>query len=99
MSAKRPFKCLRCGYCCYMLAVVIMDDPGKGLTEGNIIIHNGNGRPCKHLRGDKPGEYICIVHNEDWYPETGCAAYTQIGGGECRMGRAFGSRSYLRKGF
>ena len=32
-------ECLRCGYCCKDLAVVIVDDPEKGITKDNLIIY------------------------------------------------------------
>ncbi len=79
--------CLRCGFCCHKLSVVIVTDPELGIGENNFETHNGPG-PCKHLRGDKSGEYSCAIHNESWYPETPCAHYNQIGKGDCRMGRA-----------
>jgi hypothetical protein len=70
--------------------VEIVDDPIKGLTEGNAICHEGKGIPCKHLRGDKPGEYWCAVHDESWYKDTPCFAYTQVESSPndvCRMGK------------
>lgn len=85
-------KCLRCGYGCYMLEVVIVDDPNLGIVEGNLIIKHSDGTPCKHLRGNKPGEYSCVIHNEEWYWQTPCAAYQSHTFGkketDCRMGRA-----------
>ena len=56
--------------------VMIVDDPRQGISEGNLIAHMGDG-PCKHLDGDKPGEYSCKVHSESWYDETPCFAFTQ----------------------
>ena len=70
-------KCLRCGYCCHNYMVVIVDDPAEGIAEDNLICHDGKGR-CKHLRGDKPGEYSCAVHDFPWYEETPCFAHGQI---------------------
>lgn len=81
--------CLRCGYCCTKLSVIIVDDPKKGIAEDNLIHYEGNGTPCKHLRGDKPGEYYCAIHSEEWYPETPCYQHTQVEGIEdtvCRIG-------------
>lgn len=74
--------CLRCGYCCHKLSVVIVNDPKLGIVENNLETHNGLG-PCKHLQGNKPGEYSCTIRNEPWYSETPCAHYTQIGEGNC----------------
>ena len=82
-------KCLRCGYCCTHYNVVIVDNPEKGLTQDNLILHSGNG-PCKHLTGKGPGKYNCALHDYPWYKETPCADYTQIehdSGEECRTGR------------
>lgn len=84
-------KCLRCGYCCSHYAVVIVDDPEIGfdpMKDENLVTHEGNG-PCKHLRGDKPGEFSCAIHDKPWYPLTPCAQFEQIGRpeAECRMGR------------
>ena len=52
-------------------------------------MHEGNGTPCKHLRGDNPGEYSCALHDYPWYKETPCYNFTQIGkeSDECRTGR------------
>lgn len=83
-------KCLHCGYCCIYLSVMIIDDPAKGLAEGNIIHHPGNNGPCKHLMGDTVGEYTCAVHHFDWYQQTPCNDFDQLGGkptDECRLGR------------
>lgn len=74
--------------------MVIVDNPAKGIIEGNLKTHEGKG-PCPHLRGTKPGEYSCSVHDETWYPETPCAQYTQIDKSPdrlCRMG------AYIMKG-
>jgi hypothetical protein len=68
------FTCLRCGYCCKALWVVIVDDPSKPPTEDNLTMYEGDGQ-CKHLRGDKPGEHNCALHNESWYHETVCARH------------------------
>jgi hypothetical protein len=68
---------------------MIVDDPEKGISEDNIIAHEGNG-PCKHLEGNKPGEYKCKIHNKPWYKKTPCYSHGQIESSpedECRMGR------------
>jgi hypothetical protein len=82
--------CLRCGYCCINYAVIIVDNPNKGVVENNLILHDGNKTPCRHLQGDKPGEYSCLIHNNPWYKETPCAAHGQIESSPdtpCRMGQ------------
>jgi len=81
-------QCLRCGYCCKYSWVMIVNDPEKGLVEGNIVEHLGQGKACKHLVGCGPGMYFCAVHNNEWYPETPCYDHSQIeqGNTNCRMG-------------
>lgn len=79
--------CLRCGYCCNKYDVIIVDDPDKGPVEGNLK-EKPSGQRCQHLRGDKPGEYSCAIHDRPWYKDTPCFAFTQIerGNTPCRMG-------------
>jgi hypothetical protein len=81
--------CLRCGYCCKNLFVVIVDDPKKGIVEDNLITHEGHNENCPHLEGDKLGEYSCSLHNETWYEDTPCFNHGQIERSPdtlCRMG-------------
>jgi len=80
--------CLRCGYCCKYHWVMIIKDPEKGIREDNIIEHLGQGEPCIHLGGDRPGEYFCKVHDKDWYKDTPCYSHGQIekGNTACRLG-------------
>lgn len=83
-------KCLRCGHCCKNYFVPIVDDPALGITESNIISHMGDGTPCKHLKGDKPGEYECAIHSFPWYDQTPCYNHGQVEDSEdseCRVGR------------
>jgi hypothetical protein len=81
-------KCLRCGYCCTYYCVMIVDDPKKGINDKDNFIFQKGDTKCKHLVGDKIGEYSCAIHNEDWYSETPCFAFDQIGKDKanCRMG-------------
>ena len=82
-------KCLRCGYCCHKSLVIIIDDPEKGIEKDNLIAHKGDG-PCKHLEGNKPGEYKCSIHDRSWYKKTPCYSHGQIESSptdDCRMGR------------
>lgn len=91
--------CCRCGYCCRYYAVVIVDDPEKPFNpdnehdvETNTCFHIGDGKPCKHLRGDKPGEYSCAVHDKPWYKQTPCWRHGQIEKSSdcnCRLGEYF----------
>jgi len=68
---------------------MIVDNPELGITESNIISHPGDGTPCKHLLGDKMGDYSCVLHDLPWYEETPCFSHTQIerGNTECRIGK------------
>lgn len=82
-------KCLRCGYCCKNYVVVIVDDPEKGITEDNLIVHKGKDEPCQHLKGNNPGEYTCKIHDYPWYEETPCSSHGQIESSPddvCRLG-------------
>ncbi len=82
--------CLRCGYCCHRYFVIIIDDPKKGAEENNLILHEGDGTPCKHLSGNEPGKYSCNIHSEKYYKETPCFSHGQIERSpneECRIGR------------
>lgn len=69
-------KCLRCGYCCTNLFSIVVDDPDKGPVDGNLIANEAT--VCKHLRGDKVGEFACGVHDRPWYKDTPCNDYTQV---------------------
>jgi hypothetical protein len=82
--------CVRCGYCCHKLSVTIVDDPEKGVSEGNLIFHEGNNKKCKHLIGDKMGNFSCRLHNYSWYSETPCYQHSQIEmrNSVCRTGEA-----------
>jgi hypothetical protein len=79
--------CLRSGYCCIKLEVIIVDNPELGLTYENLIPKHTDEK-CKHLIGDKPGFYSCAIHDYPWYKETPCYQYTQVEhkNSNCRMG-------------
>jgi len=66
--------CVRCGYCCKALLVVIVDNPDLGIRRDNLICYDGSSQ-CKHLVGDTPGEYSCAIHDREWCPKTPCAEY------------------------
>ncbi len=81
--------CIRCGYCCTQLWAVVVRDPEREPTEDNLMEIGLQGEPerCPHLRGDRPGEYACAVHDKPWYPLTPCAQYQEFPHGhQCRMG-------------
>lgn len=82
--------CLRCGYCCKYYVVVVINDPSKPLEEDNLISHMGTGEPCKHLKGERPGEYSCAIHEEPCYEETPCFRHGQVERSPdtpCRIGK------------
>ncbi len=82
-------KCLRCGQCCKMHMVVIVDDPEKGIEEDNLKVRDGK-EPCQHLNGDTLGEYSCAIHDYPWYKKTPCFMHGQIeqdSDDDCRLGR------------
>jgi len=64
-----------------------VDNPDLGPVEGNLILKPDG--PCKHLVGDKPGEYSCALHDKKWYKETPCFQHGQIErqNSPCRMGK------------
>jgi hypothetical protein len=70
-------RCLRCGYCCTKLVAVIVIDPDapEVFAKENLRGINMLEERCPHLRGDKPGEYSCAVHDRTWFSETPCAEY------------------------
>jgi len=85
--------CLRCGWCCINLEVVI---PKEGIDFDNIdfdiedswcMKHTGD--VCPHLL-EQDGKAFCKLHHYPWFQDTPCGQYTQIGreDAECRMGRA-----------
>lgn len=80
--------CLRCGYCCIRTDVMIVVDPELGPVQGNVE-HKKFNEVCRHLRGNKPGEYSCAIHHYSWYKDTPCFSHTQIEPSPdtlCRMG-------------
>lgn len=82
-------KCLRCGYCCKNMMVIIVDNPEKGISEDNLIAHMGKNQSCQHLEGNTPGEYSCAIHDKIWYKQTPCFTHGQIESSInniCRMG-------------
>lgn len=80
-------KCLRSGHCCIHLDVMIVDDPERDPVENNVI-HKPSGEQCKHLEGDTPGQYFCAVHEKEWFPDSPCGQYDQMGppNADCRVG-------------
>lgn len=83
-------KCLRCGYCCIQLTVIIVNDPDLGIIDENLIAIGTNGpERCPHLIGDGPGKYECAIHEYEFYKDTPCYRHKQIehSDSDCRMGK------------
>lgn len=67
------------------MVVVVVNDSDKGIIEGNIIVHKGEGKKCKHLKK----ENICNIHEKLYYKQTPCFDFTQVEKSEntlCRLG-------------
>ena len=81
-------KCLRCGYCCIRIEVIIVNNPVLGIVDDNLMAKH-TGQSCPHLTGKVSGEYSCAIHDEDWYKDTPCFSHTQIGldSAVCRTGK------------
>lgn len=92
--------CLHCGYCCLKLFVPVIIDIDKEMCgEDNVLVLTGDRTRCPHLKGDKPGEYFCAIHEHDKFKLTPCYAYTQIENGNtpCRIGTYTMEREKMRK--
>ncbi len=91
--------CLRCGYCCIHLCVIIVNDPNTGPSKDNLK-DKTTGEHCQHLIGNTCGEYACTIHNQPWYDETPCFRHTQIERSTntpCRMGSHLVEKHRLAK--
>lgn len=78
---KKP--CSRCGYCCTQYLVTIIVDPKLGPSEDNARSINLLEEGCPHLKGSRPGEYLCRIHGYKWFRETPCGKFNADG---CRLG-------------
>lgn len=69
--------------------VVVVDNPKLGIREDNLITYTG--QRCKHLKGDKPGEYSCNIHHYKWFKKTPCSQFNQVErtNSPCRLGTYF----------
>jgi len=87
--------CLRCGYCCINLSVIIINPIyiQKDLDLDNLpddaFIHKPDGILCPYLNftGKKA---ICSIHDYDWFKSTPCYNHTQIESStdcNCRTGQ------------
>jgi len=75
--------CLRCGYCCIKYPVAILKGP-----KGGVELKSEDSF-CKHLTGNKPGEYSCNIHNCVKYKDSPCYDFSQVEekNSNCRLGQ------------
>ncbi len=90
--------CLRCGYCCIYLDVVIINPqfvPESGeftdaeWEDDKIYMHKGHGVPCPHLIWNEMNQAGCKIHEMPFYKMTPCFMHGQIERNKtdsCRMG-------------
>ena len=69
--------CLRCGYCCLMYDVIIVNDINKPIDENNCE-HKPNNKRCPHLVGNEIGKLSCGIHEFNQKNNTPCAQYSQV---------------------
>lgn len=80
--------CIRCGYCCIMYNVAIIDNPDAEWSEENFKL-KPSGERCQHLVGTEHGKLSCSIHDCKWYDRTPCHDFGQIEASvdtPCRMG-------------
>ena len=87
--------CLRCGYCCIKLSVVIVDpkyvDDDLDFNDESMmkkLICKDSDRWCPYLEFNGK-EYSCKIHDKEWYKLTPCYAHDQVEQteGDCRIGK------------
>jgi hypothetical protein len=87
-------RCANCGYCCYMLDVIIIRRefirPDLVIDElpEEAFMHKPCKEVCPHLT-TKDDEAFCTIHYYEWYKETPCYSHGQIEKSKddpCRMG-------------
>lgn len=96
-------KCLRCGYCCCFLDVIIIS-PSAIDANGCVDLDNKKNyehKPCNtqcpHLTWEDNGSAVCGIHNYPWFIDTPCYAYTQIESKDspCRTGDYFVTKNQI----
>ena len=96
-------KCLRCGYCCIALEVVI---PLRRVRAEKDMAIKHTGQMCPFLSYDEWRVASCAIHDKKFYKGSPCDSHTQIEPShdcECRMGRHLRNsgkdgRKFLRTG-
>lgn len=87
-------QCLRCGYCCCFLDVIIISSSALqktgevDFTNETNFQHKPCDKECPHLKWDNENA-VCIIHSCSWFEETPCHEYGQIESKDspCRMGQ------------
>ena len=97
--------CLRCGYCCVALDVIIVkpefakpDLSIDDLTD-DMVMHKPRGQQCHHLSFTDEGKASCAIHEYPWYKHTPCYAHTQVERSpdtKCRMGLYLNSNTDIK---
>ena len=91
-------KCIRCGYCCFHLDVIIIkpeyiDDFNPNDIElEHKVMHKKCGENCPHLKIDNNSlKTTCTVHQKDWYSSTPCYSHYVMGDENkpCRVGEYY----------
>lgn len=88
--------CLRCGYCCTKLTIIIIKPEYvreklnlNKLPEDAFMVAGVGGQLCPHLSWDGDTA-VCKIHHFPWYKKTPCYRHGQIersGNTLCRMGK------------
>ena len=87
-------KCLRCGRCCFYLAVIIHPDSVKedldldSLKEEDMLTLDGSEK-CPYLSWENENA-VCAIHHYSWFKNTPCGAHTQVEPSSdtlCRVGK------------
>ena len=94
--------CLRCGYCCLYLDVIIIK-PEKISRGGDVdfedessYMHKPSLERCPHLIWEK-GLAVCKIHHLPWFQKTPCADFSQIEedvNDPCRLGTYWKGREF-----
>lgn len=89
--------CLRCGYCCISLSVIIIRPESVKYDlfieelAFEAFMHKPSGYACPNLAWDRVDKKaICLIHDYPWYKYTPCFSHSQIERSQnnyCRIGK------------
>lgn len=94
-------KCFRCGYCCVMYDVIIInpDYVSEDLKIENLpneaFIHKPTGYQCPYLEWHN-GNAFCAIHHYEWYKELPCYSHN-FNTKKCMLGEYVKNNSELTK--